>query len=102
MTNKTLPRAVALGYLQDYCALSGRKEKKNLPILHRGPARQHGLKSIFVTVILPSWYFVQPLQGCKFFMNFTTGFGLWPTPAAIIVMTPPGSGEEKLRERLQK
>jgi len=33
-------------------------------------------------------------------MNFTTGFGLWPSPAAIIVMTPTGSGKEKLHERL--
>jgi hypothetical protein len=47
-------------------------------------------------------YFVQPLQGCKSFVNFTTGFGLRPPPAAIIVMTPSGSGEIKLCERLQK
>jgi tetratricopeptide repeat protein len=33
-------------------------------------------------------------------VTFTTGFGLRPSPAAIIVMTPLGSGKEKLRERL--
>jgi len=27
--------------------------------------------------------------------DFTTGFGLRPTPAAIIVMTPSGSGKEE-------
>ena len=32
--------------------------------------------------------------------DFTTGFGLRPPPAAIIVMTPTGSGKEELRERL--
>lgn len=35
------------------------------------------------------------------YIVFTTGFGLRPPPAAIIVMTPLGSGKEKLRERLQ-
>jgi hypothetical protein len=44
---------------------------------------------------IPLWHFVQPLRGCKFFVNFTTGFGLRPAPAAIIVMTPPGSGKLK-------
>jgi len=28
---------------------------------------------------------------------FTTGFGLRPAPAAIIVMTPPGSDKKKTR-----
>ncbi|MCK4628885.1 MAG: hypothetical protein KAT56_07765, partial [Sedimentisphaerales bacterium] len=46
-----------------------------------------------------SGYFVQPLWGCKTFVNFTTGFGLRPIPAAIIVMTPSGSGKEKWRAR---
>ncbi len=64
--------------------------------------RQHGLKPIIRFVILRSGYFVQPLRGCKSFVDFTTGFGLRPPPAAIIVMTPSGSGKEKLRERLQK
>ena len=52
------------------------------------------------TVILPSGHFVQPLQGCKSFADFTTGSGLRPSPAAIIVMTPSGSGEIKLCEWL--
>ena len=51
---------------------------------------------------MPSGYFVQPLGGCKSFIDFTTGFGLQPTPAAIIVATPIGSGEIKLCERLRK
>jgi len=62
----------------------------------------------YLIAILPSGYFdagvyfVQPLQGCKSFENLTTGFGLRPAPAAIIVMTPSGSGKESLCERLRK
>ena len=55
----------------------------------------------YLTVILSSEYFVQPLWGCNSFANFTTGFGLRPAPAAIIVMTPLGSGKIKLCERLR-
>jgi hypothetical protein len=58
----------------------------------------------YLAVILPSGYFVQPLRGCKFFVDFTprVPVAMLPTPAAIIVMTPTGSGKEKLRERLQR
>ena len=34
------------------------------------------------------------------YIDFTTGFGLRPTPAAIVVMTPLGSGKKKLYEYL--
>ena len=34
--------------------------------------------------------------GLKFSLHFTTGFGLRPSPVAIIVMTPLGSGSKKL------
>jgi hypothetical protein len=52
-----------------------------------------------VAATQPRGHFVQPLQGCKPFVNFTTGFGLRPAPAAIIVMTHSGSGKEKWRAR---
>ena len=50
-----------------------------------GCERQHGLKPILHSVILPSEYFV----------NFTTGFGLRPSPAAIIVTAPSGPNKKK-------
>ena len=44
---------------------------------------------------------IQPLRGCRGLTGtITTGSGLGPTPAAIIVMTPSGSGKVQLRERL--
>jgi len=42
-----------------------------------------------------------PYRVVNLYIDFTTGFGLRPTPAVIIVMTPLGSGKEKLRECLQ-
>ena len=38
-----------------------------------------------------------PYGVVNLYIDFTTGFGLRPSPAAIIVMTPAGSGEIKLR-----
>jgi len=42
-----------------------------------------------------------PYRVVNLYIDFTTGFGLRPSPAAIVVMTPAGSGNVKSRERLQ-
>ena len=43
-----------------------------------------------------------PYRVVNLYIDFTMGFGLRPTPAAIIVMTLWGLVREKTRERLQK
>ena len=66
---------------------------------HDGEKDSMGLSPCYILLFYRQCILFNPLQGCKTFVKFTTGFDLRPSPAAIIVMTPSGSSKEIWRAR---